>query len=111
MTLHTIDDCTIDTGKIVGHTSLNMQPGRSYVWHTLSLYDDGVDLMAEAVRAIGLGKWLAAVPQPRHTLEAPRQNYHTFPTAEQLHALAQKNFPLVEPDEVLAIACRFGGDA
>ena len=34
MTLHTIDDSGIDTGKILGYSTLEVDPSRSYLWPT-----------------------------------------------------------------------------
>ena len=52
MTLHTIDDSGIDTGRIIATTTMAVNPGRSYLWHVLALYTDGCDLMSAAVRKI-----------------------------------------------------------
>lgn len=109
MTLHTIDDRTIDTGRVLGTTALPVRPERSYLWHVLALYDDGVDLMAAAVQSIADGEPLEAVPQPKESLATPRQNYHTFPTQAELDALAAKGHSLYDAAEMLALARRFGG--
>ena len=108
MTLHSIDDRTIDTGRILGRTELMVDPDASYLSHVLALYEDGVNLLIEAVEAIAEGKPMSATPQPAETRCAPGQNYYTFPTREELDQFGAMGFELVKPEEVLALARRFG---
>lgn len=107
-TLHTIDDPTIDTGRILDRTMLAAQSDKSYLWHVLALYPEGCALMAKAVHAIAAtGQLPPAAPQPAHTRQTPQQNYHSFPTQEHFEALSDKGIALVDVEEVLALARRF----
>ena len=47
-TLHFIDDASIDTGRIVGSTRLRVDSRRSYLWHVLSLYEEGCEQLVHA---------------------------------------------------------------
>ena len=107
-TLHTIDDRRIDSGRILGLTSRTVRADKSYLWHVLSLYDDGVRLMERAVQRIDEGDPPPAEPQPADSLSTPKQNYYTFPTAHDLDAFAAKGFALVDIEEMCELARRFG---
>lgn len=104
MTLHTIDDSGIDTGKILGYSTLEVDPSRSYLWHVLGLYEQGCALLAQAVAKVAAGEALAGVEQA--TL-ANAGRYFTFPTQEELTAFTNQGWRLVDSDEVLALARQF----
>ena len=101
MTLHTIDDGGIDTGRIIGTTLMAVKPGRSYLWHVLALYIDGCDMMSAAVRKIaGSG-----VPVSEPQVQAG--NYYSFPTDTELAAFADMGFKLTDSSELVKIAKQF----
>ena len=108
-TLHYIEDKRIDTGRVVGKTSLPVRSDKSYLWHVLALYEDGCALMDNATQSIASGDQVSCDPQPIETLQIPGTNYNTFPTQLQIDALARKGFPLIDATEMTQLARRFGG--
>ncbi len=103
-TLHYIDNRTIDTGPIVGTTSMPVDQGRSYLWHVLALYRDGCQLMLDAVNAIEKSGSVTCVRQ------SSGGNYYSFPTEDELNAFAHMGFRLVDLEEIIKIAKKFMPD-
>lgn len=101
MTLHTIDDSGIDTGRIIATTKMSVNPGRSYLWHVLALYTDGCTLMSVAVRNIAGSGELVSEPQ------AKAGNYFSFPTDTELTAFADMGFKLTDSNELATIVKQF----
>lgn len=102
-TLHTIDDASIDTGRIITRTALAVDPARSYLWHVLSLYEDGCQAMLDAVSTLAAGGSLASQPQPAGG------DYFTFPTDAELDDFARQGLQLGGQAELAAfLAARFG---
>ena len=54
-TLHYIDDCGIDTGRVITTTSMTVDRNRSYLWHVLGLYDAGCRSVLSAIQQIRQG--------------------------------------------------------
>lgn len=100
-TLHFIEDSSIDTGGIVASTRLAVQQDRSYLWHVLSLYEDGCGQMLAAVDKIAAGHRLQS------TSQAGAGHYYSFPTAEDLQRFSERGWRLFDPEDVLDVARQF----
>ena len=94
-TLHTIDDSSIDTGRIIATSTLPLQREKSYLWHVLNLYPQGVGNMLDAVSTLTRGDSLNSRPQ------GDGGNYFSFPQAAQLQAFSDAGHRLWSPDEML----------
>ena len=114
-TLHYIDDATIDTGGIIGFSSLKVDKAKSLFWHIMNLYPVSVDLVVS-----NMGKILMAHPEtvgsgantkgkavkklkttPQNTENA---QYFTFPTQAEIDDFKQKGWvfmDVAEYEEVL----------
>ncbi len=103
-TLHRIVDDNIDTGPVLGTTLLDVNHSRSYLWHVLTLYEQGVALIHRAVEAISGGTPLVDHPQ------AEGGAYYSFPTEAELAAFDAMGKSLVEPADILEIARKFMTD-
>ena len=57
--LHFIDDSSIDTGRIIAHSAFEVQQNKSYLWHVLSLYVGGCELITQAIDSLNCGVGLA----------------------------------------------------
>lgn len=86
--LHYISDKRIDAGKIIQQRSSPVDARLSYLEHALSLYPDGVEMMAAAVERLERG----------HALEARSQQgtarYYGFPESEDLQRFSAQGFSL-----------------
>lgn len=100
-TLHTIDDASIDTGRIVATSELPVNRDQSYLWHVLSLYEAGCSNIVAAVARLSAGEPLAAKPQ------AAGGNYYSFPDADALRRFQTSGWRLVDNDDLVTIARRF----
>lgn len=95
--LHWVDP-GIDTGPILGIARVPRDPGRSLLWHTARLYQSGIGLVAEALRAIAAGDPPAGVPQ------SPDSGaYFLLPTQQDFAALAATGTPLATPEDYLEL--------
>lgn len=93
--LHFINDCTIDTGDIIANSTLSVQQGKSYLWHVLSLYIRGCQLIEQAIKTLEQGDELIRIVQAR------QGHYFTFPSTEQITAFTQCFGVLYEPIEIV----------
>lgn len=100
-TLHSIDDSTIDTGRIIAETSMPVDSSRSYLWHVLQLYRDGCKAMTEAVEVITAEGDLDARPQQSGG------NYFSFPTQADLDEFSDKGWRLFDNEDVINVFRRF----
>ncbi|TDG13812.1 formyl transferase [Seongchinamella unica] len=100
-TLHTIDDSSIDTGRVIATTSTALSADRSYLWNVLNLYPAGIQCMLDAVAALAAGNPLQTRPQG----EAGR--YFTFPTEEELQAFFAAGHRLYDPAETIDLARKY----
>ena len=94
-TLHTIDDGTIDTGKIIKISTLEVQPDKSYLWHTLELYKQGALDIFDTILRYARNEQILISPQPK------KSAYFTFPTTEDLIKFEQQGFKLFDEQEFL----------
>ena len=100
-TLHFIDDPSIDTGPIVASSSVSTDERHSYLWHVLSLYEQGCANMLDAVATLDAGTELNAAEQK------PGGDYFSFPTESELQLFAQRGWLLWSPKEIENLVDRF----
>ncbi len=93
--LHFIDDCTIDTGGVIANSTLSVQQGKSYLWHVLSLYIGGCQLIKQAINTLACGGELTTLAQTE------QGDYFTFPSAEQMTTFTARFGALYEESDVL----------
>ena len=93
-TLHFIDDANIDTGRIVAQSHLEVEPDKSYLWHVLQLYVEGITVLSEAVSTLALGESLSLRKQSGG-------QYFSFPKAQDLTKFTDQGFSLVNEDELV----------
>ena len=101
MSLHFIEDGTIDTGGIIGTTTMPVDRDRSYLWHVLELYRDGCSLMLDAVKRIGESEELASSNQ------RSGGSYFSFPSEIELKTFGEMGYKLVDPDEIMPVVKKF----
>jgi hypothetical protein len=95
--LHWVDP-GIDTGPILGIARVGRDPGRSLLWHTARLYEAGIGLAGDAVRAIAAGDRPEGAPQ------LPGSGaYFRFPSPQDFAALARGGMPLASPEDYLEL--------
>ncbi len=100
-TLHYIDDATIDTGGIIGFSTLKVDTSKSLFWHIMNLYPASLDILTSTIDTIlnlpvgedGEGKV--------ETLTQTDDNaqYFTFPTQEEVATFKQKGWSFMEVGE------------
>lgn len=96
-TLHYIPDSGIDTGDILGTTLMAVEQQKSYQWHVLTLYQQGVELMSDIVAQIAGGQTPTSQQQPAGG------NYFSYPTQAQIDAFKSKGLSLWQPTEVAQV--------
>ncbi len=104
MTLHTIDDSGIDSGRILSMSSFQVDQTKSYLWHVLGLYENGCKLMIDAVNNIDRGEPIKGICQA--TL-ANTGSYFTFPTQRELDDFTACGLKLVDGDEIRQVMEQF----
>lgn len=92
-TLHYIEDDSIDTGSIIAQSHLSVDTSKSYLWHVLSLYTKGVDLIVDAVKQINIKKRLKTAEQQS------TGGYFTFPKASDLNRFREMGLKLFDQQE------------
>jgi methionyl-tRNA formyltransferase len=101
MTLHYIDDSSIDTGRIIGSTRLQIDSTKSYLDHVLQLYENGCELIVAMIDMLEKGE------EPVTTKQEGGGEYFTFPEAEDLDLFTEKGLRLFDLESVLATYKRF----
>ncbi|MDE0732726.1 MAG: formyl transferase [Gammaproteobacteria bacterium] len=101
MTLHNIDDSTIDTGNIFATSSLVVDYNRSYLWNVLGLYEEGCQMLAEAVSVINNKQSLKSYVQ------SDGGNYYSFPSIEEIASFLEQGYTLVNPADIVVLAKKF----
>jgi len=95
-TLHTIEDASIDTGRIINVSKMATSATTSYLGHVLALYQQGcIDILA-AVEVLNSGESLNSRPQES------TESYFTFPTEIECSDFEKDGFKLVDEDDYLA---------
>jgi methionyl-tRNA formyltransferase len=90
-TLHYIEDGTIDTGGIIGFSSLKVDKTRSLLDHILEIYPASTDILVNAIEAIARGNRLQTSPQTTENAA-----YYSFPTKEEVADFEAKGWELVD---------------
>lgn len=110
-TLHYIQDAGIDTGGVISMSEKRVDSSRSYLWHVLGLYEEGVNLMVDAVELIADGSAAAKESQTTFLLPTTPQSsggsYYTFPDAAALNTFTEKGWRLATPGDILQLADKF----
>lgn len=88
-TVHWIDS-GIDTGPILSHSGLPIDPGRSLLWHVCNIYSRGIDDSLGIIRAVADGRRPPGEPQ-----DTSLRRYHHLPGVDEFQALRDKGFQLV----------------
>jgi len=101
MTLHSIDDSTIDTGNIFATSSIAVDYDKSYLWNVLSLYEEGCQILAEAVSVINNGQSLQGYEQ------ADGGSYYSFPSNSEVASFIKQGHCLVNTTDIVALAKKF----
>lgn len=96
-TLHFVDE-GIDTGSVIGVRYLDIDYGKSFLWHVVRLYPLGIDLFAEILPRLENGDII-----PSQSQEGADFQYHTYPTTEEFHSFASKGYKLIDNCEYLDI--------
>lgn len=94
-TLHSIDDSSIDTGRVIATTRTPVHADRSYLWNVLNLYPDGIGKMLQAVSTLAAEGTLATRPQQAGG------HYFSFPAEADLQAFSDAGYRLYDPLEIL----------
>lgn len=95
-TLHYIPDHGIDTGDIIALSQLKVEPNRSFLWHTIQLYYDGVRLIRDAIHHIENQITVTSIPQSEELSQ-----YYSFPTDQEFNGFAEKGWKLFDMKEYL----------
>jgi len=103
-TLHYIEDSSIDTGGIIGFSTIAAQPERSLLWHILSLYPAAAALVLSTIERISDGEKLNIQPQ-----SAAGAAYYTFPTEAEISVFLNKGWKMVDDTDLLACYKQFLG--
>jgi methionyl-tRNA formyltransferase len=94
-TLHYIDDSSIDSGRVIANSYFNVVKGKPYLWHVLSLYDEGVKMIAKTVKKINAKKQFKVFNQES------TGSYYTFPTVIELQQFFSLGLELIDEQEYL----------
>lgn len=100
-TLHVIDR-GLDTGPIVGVSRIPLDPGRSILDCTTSLYPLGIAMFSDILPTIEAGKAVSAIPQDRAL-----RRYFSFPTEPEFQALAETGFEILNLPEYRRVLEKF----
>ncbi|MDG1750165.1 MAG: formyl transferase [Thalassotalea sp.] len=103
-TLHTIDDGSIDTGKIIKISKLKVMEERSYLTHVLELYKQGALDVLTAIDMLENGEKLSSQTQDSS------QTYFTFPTEKECEDFEKGGLKIVDEQEYMAFIQRHYAD-
>lgn len=94
-TLHYIDDSSIDTGGVIAKSQLIVDTKKSYLWHVLNLYIDGVQLIIDTINNIEDNQKL--------TIQRPNSSgrYFTFPTQTEIKSFLSLDLELVDENDYM----------
>lgn len=101
-TLHYIDDNTIDTGGIIGFSTLKVDKTKSLMWHILNLYPASADLVIQTIKGILAGNRPDTLPQ-----DASVAAYYTFPTENEVKAFQDKGWHITDVTEYEAFITQY----
>jgi len=100
-TLHTIDDASIDTGRVLARSSLSVQHGKSYLWHVLALYEAGCANVLTTIESLTAGNELHGEAQ------GDGENYYSFPDQSAIDEFYRKGFQLYSSEDLLELGQQF----
>lgn len=103
-TLHYIDDKTIDTGGIIGFSTLKVDKTQSLFWHIMNLYPVSTALIVE-----NIAKILRGGKMEIHSQNSDDAQYFTFPTHEEIGEFKALGWSFMEVGEYEAIVKRYLG--
>lgn len=97
-TLHTIEDASIDTGRVIATTETQLVSDQSYLWNVLNLYRPAVAELLTAIAILASGEALPC--------QAQRSGgaYYSFPTQQELARFTAMGYSLFNPAETIAFA-------
>jgi methionyl-tRNA formyltransferase len=101
-TLHYIEDGTIDTGGIIGFSSLKVDKTRSLLYHILDIYPASTDLIVSTIEEIANGKRPKRMQQTTENAA-----YFTFPTQEEVATFESKGWSFVDISAYSAFIRRY----
>jgi methionyl-tRNA formyltransferase len=90
-TLHYIEDGTIDTGGIIGFSTLKVDKSRSLLSHILDIYPQSTELIVSTIEQIARGKRPTIVTQTNEGAA-----YFTFPTQADVEDFEEKGWAFVK---------------
>ncbi len=96
-TLHKVDT-GIDTGPVVGISTMPIDYSKSVLWHMCQLYPLGIDLFARMLSKYETEKTITTTAQ-----DDTRKRYYTFPTAEEFSEFRQGGYKLIDHREYMDI--------
>jgi methionyl-tRNA formyltransferase len=100
-TLHYINDNGIDNGEIITISKQTLDYQRSYLYNTLSLYNKGMEDVANAITKIeNTGKCESVTAKSEGT-------YFSFPSEKELDRFQNKGLRLYEYQDIVDIAHSF----
>ena len=94
-TLHWIDSPGIDLGPIIETARVSVERERSLLWHILSLYPPGTQLILKAIRQLERDEQVHGSAQDPST-----GGYYSFPTEEDLIRFSTLGWRLFDREDV-----------
>jgi methionyl-tRNA formyltransferase len=102
-TLHWIDSPGIDVGGIIQTARIPVAKEHSLLWHVLSLYRPGADLILAAIRRLERGEPVIGTPQ-----DPSAGAYYSFPTDEDLIRFTSMGWRLFDREDVADLIESYG---
>ena len=93
-TLHYINSRGIDTGEIVAIAQKEVDKNRSLLWHVVTLYPMGVDLIAKCLEQLQNGQPLSYIEQ-----DPQAGAYFSVPTEADFKQLKTQGFTIATPKD------------
>jgi methionyl-tRNA formyltransferase len=94
-TLHTIENASIDTGRIIKTSKMKSRADKSYLWHVLELYKQGSLNIMAAIESLERGELLHSEAQEESDL------YFTFPTQIECNDFEKSGFNIVDEQDYM----------
>ena len=102
-TIHYINDSSIDTGAILEINTLQVQPGKSVLWHVVNLYPTAVSTLNNIINQLANGG------QPKSSTQPNRGNYYSFPGEKDFASLKEKGIQIYNQKEYAELLSVFYG--
>ena len=111
--LHQITDATIDRGELIAINSREVDYDESYLSNLLSLYPQGTELMARAVRQLSDNHDISSIKlQNTGPIEATsdlNEAYYSFPKADDYLSFKASGLELIDPNKDIEQILNFYG--